>query len=257
MTDQLETENTEATEATEVAAAPVEEAAEDRALTMGWVPKEQFKGDPDKWVDAATFIKRGEEFLPFLKAANKRLERELETVKKSMREFAEFHTKTEARAYERALKDLEARQEAAAAAGDTQAVKEITKEIVGLAKEVSAPKTNANKDVVEEWKAENAWYDKDPVMRGAAFEIANELVEQGITDPAKQLAEVTRRIKAEFPHKFENPKRREPGAVEGNTPVARRGKSRSDLPPEARSTMDRWVKQGLITEAQYIKDYFG
>lgn len=238
-------------------AAPQELPAEDRALTMGWVPLEQFKGDPSRWVDAETFVKRGEEFLPFLKAANKRLEKELDTVKKSVKEFAEFHSKTEARAYERAMRDLEARQAAATEAGDVEAVREITQEIVTLGKDVKAPTDEAAeaKALLDSWIAENSWYTKDAVMRGAAFAIADELAAEGIKDGA-QLAEVAKRIKAEFPHKFENAKRREPGAVEGSTQAVKRGKGRADLPADARAAMDRWVKQGLITEAQYCKDYF-
>jgi hypothetical protein len=71
--------------------------------------------------------------------------------------------------------------------------------------------------------------------------------------------EVDARLREEFPHKYakaENPNRSSAAAVEGaGSPAKPRGKSRSDLPAEARATMDRWVKQGLVTEAQYLKDY--
>lgn len=44
-----------------------------RAREIGWRPQEEFKGDPEKWVDADTFLKRGEEVLPLVKAENRRL----------------------------------------------------------------------------------------------------------------------------------------------------------------------------------------
>lgn len=82
------------------------ESAEAKALRMGWKPKEEFNGDTSKWVDAETFIKRGEEFLPFVQANNKALEaknreldKELKKLKRSMEEFSEYHSKTEAISY--------------------------------------------------------------------------------------------------------------------------------------------------------------
>lgn len=234
--------------------------AEDRALSMGWTPKAQFKGDPDKWVDAETFVKRGEEFLPFLKANNKRLEKELESVRKDLKTFGEHHKRTEALAYERAMKDLKSELAAATAAGDADAVEKIADDIADLKSDVTGKKTSGathDADVVETWVAQNEWYRTNDVMAAAAAAIAAKLESQGVTDTAKQLAEVTRQIKAEFPHKFTNPRRSEPGAVEGGGNGTRKaGKSRADLPPEARSFMDRMVKAGTMTEAQYLKDFF-
>jgi len=54
-----------------------EETAETKAKAMGWSPKDEFRGDPDRWVDAETYVRRGEEFIPFLRANNKKLEEEL------------------------------------------------------------------------------------------------------------------------------------------------------------------------------------
>ena len=34
---------------------------EQEAITLGWVPQDQFKGDPAKWTDAETFVARGKE----------------------------------------------------------------------------------------------------------------------------------------------------------------------------------------------------
>lgn len=48
-----------------------------RAKEMGWIPPERFKGDPEKFVPAAEFVRRGEEYLPFIKAQNRKLEDQL------------------------------------------------------------------------------------------------------------------------------------------------------------------------------------
>src|SRR3990167_3752736 len=50
---------------------------ETQARDMGWRPKEEFKGSEDKWVDAKTFIDRGEHVLPIVKATANRLREDL------------------------------------------------------------------------------------------------------------------------------------------------------------------------------------
>lgn len=240
---------------------------EDQAREMGWRPKEEFKGDDSKWVDAETFVKRGEDILPIVRANAKKDREALEAaraeiaeMKKTFGEFKKYHSQTERRAYERAMRDLEERQAEAVEAGDLKAVREITKEMTDLSKDVQ---TDGNGDPYESedhkgelarWKGENPWFEKDSVMTGAAIAIASELEAQGVKGKA-QMDEVAKRIKAEFPHKFENERRKVPAAVEGASPPRKGGKTRSDLPPEARAQMDKWVKQGLLTEAQFLKDY--
>ena len=50
-----------------------------KAREMGWRPLEQFKGDPDKWVDAEEYVSRGEHVLPIIRADRDRLRGELLT----------------------------------------------------------------------------------------------------------------------------------------------------------------------------------
>ena len=47
---------------------------EQEARTLGWVPQEEFKGDPNRWVDADTFVERGHTVMPILRKNNERLE---------------------------------------------------------------------------------------------------------------------------------------------------------------------------------------
>lgn len=81
-------------------------AAETAARDMGWRPKDEFKGPEDKWVDAAEYLRRGQEVLPIVRADNRRLrdsltahEKEIKDLKAaldenraSMAEFATFQT---------------------------------------------------------------------------------------------------------------------------------------------------------------------
>lgn len=248
--------------------AGAEPTIEDAAREMGWRPKEEFKGDPEKWVEAETFVKRGEEILPILKAQSKKDREALKAatdqiaeMKKTFSEFKQYHTQTEKRAYERAMKDLEARQAQAVEDNDLKAVREITREMTDLSKDVQ---TDRNGDDLQknqeaafnDWLPDNPWFKKDPVLRGAAIAIADELAADGLTDPVKQMAKVTERIKAEFPQKFENERRKGPAAVEGGSPPRKAAKGWSDLPPDAKAFAERMVKQGLITKEAYARDYF-
>jgi len=68
--------------------------------------------------------------------------------------------------------------------------------------------------------------------------------------------------KKAFPHKFENPNRRRASAVDaGDTRSAitdsGKKKTYSDLPPEAKTQCDKWVKDGTFKKAEdYVKSYF-
>ena len=48
-----------------------------QAEAMGWIPPTRFRGDPERFIDADAYIKRGEEILPIVKEQNKRLQAEL------------------------------------------------------------------------------------------------------------------------------------------------------------------------------------
>lgn len=67
------------TDDVEVGDGGVDPQVERTAREMGWTPKDKFKGDPEKWVDAATYVDRGEHVLPILRADRNRLRGELLT----------------------------------------------------------------------------------------------------------------------------------------------------------------------------------
>lgn len=242
-------------------------SAEDRAMAMGWTPKGQFKGDPEKWVDAETFVKRGEEFLPFLKANNRRLEQahdravaKIAALEKAVQTSIQHISRADQRAYAKARADLDVELEQYAAAGNVEAVKAVTKDILDLQNE-----TTAKADVPDvpaemaAWQEANPWYGTDKALTAAVRAIADDVFEEGYTGKA-QLAEVDRRIRAEFPAKFAkptNPNRKLPGAVEGvGTAPRRSGKTYSDLPPEARAMCDSFVRDIRgFTREKFVADY--
>jgi hypothetical protein len=53
---------------------------EQKAREIGWRPKEEFRGDPEKWVEAGEYLRRGEEVLPLVKAENRHLKDKTDTL---------------------------------------------------------------------------------------------------------------------------------------------------------------------------------
>lgn len=245
------------------------EPAEDKARKMGWRPQEDFKGDPERWVDAETFVKNGEERLPLLKDNNRKLEQKIANMEKTFQEFSEYHKKTieetSKREYDKAKRELKAQQRQAVEEGDTETFDRIEQEIAAIPKpEAPKPETpqQQNADpVVTDWIQENKWFDKDQTLRHFAISIENFLTTAypGM-DQSEVLKEVKDRTQQEFPEKFGNPKRTAPGAVySGNEPppVKAGKKTFADLPEDAKAACKRYVDQKLLTKDQYIKSYFG
>lgn len=238
----------------------VHDDIETQARSMGWKPKDELKGAEKDFIDAPEFVRRGREVLPIVNAHNAKLEKTVKRLEATLEKFADHHSKTEQRAYARALSDLEARQAEAVEANDLQAVRDIGHEMRALEKEVSAPKADDmddDEDSFEAWKSDNPWFDKDKGLRAAAIGIAEE-IKNDFKDPVKQRAEVAKRVKAEFPEKFTNPRRTQAAAVEGvGSGPKSSGKSYADLPADAKKMCDEFVRdiKGFSKE-KYVKDWF-
>lgn len=235
---------------------------EDKARKMGWTPKEEFKGDPEKWRDAAEFVERGENMLPIVKATVKKQERQIAELERTIKEFADYHSKTEQRAYEKAFKELKAKQIEAVAAGDAKAFAEVDAEMAALHKEAAEkPKINVpgqgNDPVYDEWAGRNKWLE-DKALEKEAEAQAIYLRERGDKRTgAEFLDAVKERVKKEYPDKFENPRRNSAQSVEGAASVAKKGgKTYADLPADAKAACDRFVAKKLLTKEAYVKQYF-
>lgn len=72
-------------ETKEEGSAPSQEVIS-RAKEMGWSPKEEWRGNPDQWIDADAFVERGETLMPILKANNRKLTSELHSTRAQLSE---------------------------------------------------------------------------------------------------------------------------------------------------------------------------
>ena len=84
--------------------------------------------------------------------------------------------------------------------------------------------------MAEDWASKNTWFGRDRPMTFTAFEIHKDIVNEGFDPKSDEYyAEIDKRIKVDFPHKF--------GSTETNTP----------RPVQSVASANRSVKQGRKT----------
>ena len=249
---------------------------EERARAMGWVPQEDFRGDSERWVDAETFLDRGENIMPILKERLTKFEKEnklstqkLEKATKDLETFVAHHKQTYKRAYDNAFRDLESKKREAVSAGDTDAYDTLQQEHDDLQKEVDdlreqqAPQQVPESPAFQSWLEANPWYSTDADMQTFVDGVAANLqVNQVYKTDDEFYNEVTRRTKIAFPHKFENVQQNRPAAVEGvvagaDPDLVGVGKKWADVPIEAKETyLELFSDIPDFGKEDYAKDYW-
>jgi hypothetical protein len=249
---------------------------EERARAMGWVPKEDFRGEESNWVDAGTFLDRGENIMPILKERLSKFETEiadksakLDKVTQSLHKFAEFHKGTYKRAYDKAFQDLETQRRKAASESDLETYDALTGKIQDLESELAELREQdlqqpeeAQSPLFSKWLADNDWYLKDQDMKFYVDALGANLQAQGtFQDDASFYTELTRRAKEVFPHKFESPAKKKVASVEGtgDAVVGDLGgtKKWADLPADVQKVYtDQFSDIPNFSQEDYAKSYF-
>lgn len=254
-----------------------ETETEIEARKRGWVPKEEYRGAEDDWKPAKEWLDHGETEKQRLKKENAELqerlsanEATLKETKDTLEQFKGFYNKAEKRAYDKALKDLKAKQREAVKDGDEEAFAAAEKEIDALDKEVkeaAKPKTNGQEPPehpdFKAWTADNPWYTGTDRVNLEMRKYCDDMAEY-VADAHPSLKgraffdKMTGLVKEKFPDQFENPRRNSPGTVEGggsNAPRPKNERSYENLPAEAKRECDRFVADKLLTREQYCADY--
>ena len=112
----------------------------------------------------------------------------------------------------------------------------------------------------QEWASKNDWFGQDKVMTAAAFALHSQLTEEEGFDPQSDeyYTEVDKRIRSEFPHKFQTAKK-----SGGGSQVASAGNSASRNTKQGRRSVKLSHSQVAIAKklgvpleeyAKYVKD---
>lgn len=235
---------------------------EAEAREHGWTPESEFKGDPKRFIDAETFMKRADEMMPLLKADKARLKRELDAIRKDLKRANTHYAGAEERAYKRALSDIEAKIEAAVETGDVAAAKTAMKEMADLSPEdATAPKHTKEEaqEALDDFREEHPWYDRANLSSASEIDINGRLFFDRMVDkhidktkdmaPADFFAFVTDLTLDKYPQLKAKAARQKPtSAVEGASPGPRRGMAKSwdNLPPGAKRQYERFIGRGLL-----------
>lgn len=229
---------------------------EQRAMESGWVPENEWDGDKSQWRPAKEFLDRGELF--------KKIDdqnRSVKELKRALDDMKRHHQTVRETEYARALQALKDQKKAALVEGDADEVVRIDDQIDLVRDE----QTKLKQNVVQEeytaepapefvsWVSHNKWYESDTNMKTWADGIGRNLAAAGMK-PEKVLQEIEKQVKEVFPNKFRNVNRDKPGSVEGSSNKGGKGSGSFVLSDDERRVMQRFVRSGVMTEAEYIKD---
>lgn len=226
---------------------------EEQALDSGWVPKDQYKGEEHKWVDAGEFLRRGELF--------KKIEdqsKQLKDVRNALNEMKKLHSQVREVEYKRALTALREQKKQALIDGDAEAVIDVDERIDLVKEEVAQLKSEPaiqepqTHPEFESWVSQNNWYQTSTPMRAFADALGKDLAAAG-NNPSEVLRKVAAEVRKEFPHKFQNPNRDKPGAVETGRNSGASSGSKFVMSDEERRVMNTFIRTGALTEKEYIE----
>lgn len=224
---------------------------EAEARRGGWRPKEQFTGDPNAWVDAQTFVKRGREILPHVQRHSARLEQEnatlrtqqqrqqqeLEELRGQVSGLSAFRADMDKRERDRIRAEVIEEIKTARTAGDVDAeARAIAKLSPAPPLEPTRPATSnpgtgggASPPAREparipqemtDWVANNPWYSQDPVLSqamnivGADLRASGKLAGMNLTEQLNETAKVVLQRYSAAPARGGN--RMEGGGGSGN-----------------------------------------
>lgn len=242
-------------------------ALEQRAVELGWKPKDDFKGNPEDWVDAKDYIAR-EPLLKEVRDLKKHIRTQREQTDRDMAVITAQFSQMSEMAYKKAVSELEAQRDLAIQDQDIQSVRVLDKKIAEAAldhdkqQQTTTRQQARQADVVNEemdqWRAANKWFDEDQELQdeavtiGVGFQAKNPKKTQ-----AQMLTYVEDRIKKIYPDKFKPAQRAkvedQDNRVESRSASPNLGKGKSklswgDLDDDERQVGKTLIKRGVLKD---------
>lgn len=258
------------------------------ARRKGWRPEADYTGPAGKWVDAKTFLDRGERFTKKLESTIAQMQAKIDSFEGTKAQFRKFFDDQMAkrdREHAEAISALRIQRSEAIRSGDDALAieledridatklqqKALQAEAKAAAAEKTAPAQEKLDPVLAEWIEDgNEWLTKDSVLQQHAIAVGKTLRDAGEKAQGRAFLEkVKAQVIDDFPRRF--------GAVPGDKPSSSdssssssttgrdtsrsgsasfKGKTERDLPPADLQLMRQFVKDGLYTKEQFLKSYF-
>lgn len=132
--------------------------AEQRARDMGWSPRDQWRGNPDSWIDAPEFLQRGEQIMPILRnnlrasegkissleAQIRKQNEALQAANESIKVLTNLSTEQSRQAAKDKRRQLLREQAQARTDGDTDREIEIGEQIADVTSQINAAQADAD-----------------------------------------------------------------------------------------------------------------
>lgn len=235
-------------------------AVEQKALDMGWRPKSEFEGDEEDFIDAVEFVRRK----PLFEKIDN-VGKELRETRKALKALQAHHEKVKEAEFQKALKSLREEKKAALESGDADALIAIDDQIADAKAQEAVARSQQQQQAAAphpnfvQWVSRNPWYKTNAELTVLADQIGTaHAASNPELDPDSILQYVEKRIKKLYPEQFTNPNKSRPSAVEGGTSTPSKKPAESDsnypLTDDERKVMMTFVRQGIMTKEEYIRD---
>ncbi|RJO60804.1 MAG: hypothetical protein C4542_08120 [Dehalococcoidia bacterium] len=171
------------------------------AESHGWLSKDKYKGDAEKWTTPDKYINAQWDINDATKNSNKRLERTVEQLEKQLSKISRGYEEMNKREQNKVQSELKELRKQAIEEGDAAKVDQIDEQIETLKQGDAGGGEPAVHPAVDEWMGQNEWY--RPGGKGAPAEVQDivELVEElnGLDEYSKlspqfRLAKIDREV---------------------------------------------------------------
>jgi len=258
--------------------APEREPTHDEQLASnnGWRPKDEWEGEPEDWVSAREFNRRGELFSRIAKYGNENRE-----MRESLKKLFNHNRVLFDAGYKKAIGDLKGERAEAIEEGDTRKLVAIEDQMESLKDEhqraiqefdssMTMGETQEGPNpqqavVFNQWSDSNPWYGKNADLTKIADNIAKSMVESSrasgvAVDYGRLLGQVAREVRENNPEYFV--KESKNSSVEGSSRTTTTRKaggvarySMNNIPSEEREIARTIMQSTGMKEEEYVKQY--
>jgi len=246
-----------------------QETIESLAESIGWVPKRKFKGNTDNYISASDFIKKTKAVSDTLNHTLKENKQKLTSLEKGIEALKQHNDRVYRVQLDKQKEEIDRlrkERREAIEEGDVDRVEAIEEKMTTLAEsedeQQDDPKIDPEQlDAFGAWLKENEWYKVDGITDGNKdlTEYADKLAgtpEYQAMPYSLRIKKVGAKVKEVFPEHFnEAPKRKNVSPVEGpGMKSSGRKFTVRDLSDDQKNIMKNFVRNGIMTEQEYIAD---
>lgn len=237
---------------------------EQKAMSMGWRPRDAWHGPEEEFIDAAEFIRRQPLFEKIEHTTKK-----LRNVENALQQLTAHHAKVREIEYQRALTALRHEKREALKEGNTEQALILEDQIEEMAAAHQQAMAVTPQYVPQQesgptpefkhWVQYNEWYLNDADMRDFADTVAMKYLtdkqRQGLQPMQEEVfAHVEKRVKQAYAEKFENPNRQRPGMVSSGDRQTQPRKEAFKLTEMEEEIARNFERNGVMTREKYIEE---